>query len=554
MPRENNLKHRINHQTQTDLTGEWFSFDKKFKTKRFASFINYKINFARQTSFNWLEFNLKQLQINILQFTEFMTKNILTILATSLLILGVSGATAQAFAPDNLKPTALYQKLFAANKQVERDPYTSLKPDTNNFVSKLDQCDLSLKYPQSLADGSTLAVYRESYGLKEENPLLIESFSLRTEFDPFKKNTSFNFDVECFKPEYQVPSSGLPIKLLTKQELQDKTGWFITQADIKDIRSTENISYGSVVGKGARIEFIFKNKKYLISSVDKTLKALEITSADLKYYSGGKLPNDFTENSNGVFSNQVQIQFDSLIDNQNNKETKVSSTENNKNSSLKIGTQPLDSTLQKTAFRVNENCDGTVLENTNNVPDEPVYAYSTKFNEENPVFDSMTIANTDYSFVKSDQESLKLFNDIILGKEIPKNENNIRNIAILNDGIFRASCAGGFFNYFVRDLKPISYGQKNRIIMTVTGQSEFTYPQVFIFAQNGSDIIMVQGFVLDEESIHLIAKQCGYDMKDVNSNPDNFNKDCYNQKVTSQAVVDKANQLAQKLVEKFKLK
>ena len=555
MSQKNNLKHRINHQIQSDLTGEWFNFDKKFKARRFTAFISYKVNLARKTSANWLQFKIKQTQINLFQFSHFMTKNILTILTTILLIFGLGGATAQAFAPENLKPLALYQKLFAANKQIERNPYTSIKPDKENFVSKLDQCDISLKYPQTLADGSTLAVYREGYGIKEENPLLIESFSLRTDYTPSQKYTNFNFDVQCFKPEYQVPNYDLPVKPITKQELQDKTGWFVTQADIKDIKSFQNISYGSVIGKGESIEFIFNNKKYLISSIDKTLKASEISSSDLEKYYGGKLPDDFNTDSKGVFSNQVQIQFDSLTDNQSNKEIKQLSVENNDKSSLKINTQPLNSSLERAVYRPSENCEGATQEGASNMPDEAIYTYSVKFDERSDWdFDFLSVTNKDYSFVKSNQESLKLFNDIVSGKEIPKDENNIRNITILNNGIFRNSCAGGYFNYYVKDLKPISYGQKNRVMMTLTGQSDFTNPQVFIFAQNGSDIISVSGFVLDSESTDLIAKQCGYDMKDMNSNPDNFNKDCYNEKVTSQAVVDKANQVAQKLVNKFKLK
>jgi hypothetical protein len=102
-------------------------------------------NLIKQSNFNLNPFNFMTPI-----FRAFRAHSISFMIGLLVALSIVGASAAQAFAPDNFKPSNVIQDLFKINKQQDKDPYTSLKPDANNDVVKSDGCDLAIKYPKQI--------------------------------------------------------------------------------------------------------------------------------------------------------------------------------------------------------------------------------------------------------------------------------------------------------------------------------------------------------------------------------------------------------------------
>ena len=309
-----------------------------------------------------------------LKITNFITKN--AVLATIIMLISLTAVSASAteiFAPTEFKPSTQIQNLFAANQQKDTNPYTALKPDENNDVVISNQCDLAIKYnkivdtlpiiatisaPVTKTEiltqedfqgeakfiwfnnnpGKTEADYQEfvknligkeqQYQTTEiissDNSvannydyvnIFIEADNNSPEFKNnekqiqknFQENTKNNLSkeeiaklnntkritplsIECTKINNQnqdlIIKKQQNAKKITKQELRELTGWFVTEADINDIYQTEDF-----------LSFKFQDKFYSINA---------------------NFSN--SENLKGIFGNQIQLQFNSLVKNEANVE------------------------------------------------------------------------------------------------------------------------------------------------------------------------------------------------------------------------------------------
>ena len=177
-----------------------------------------------------LNFNLSHfMSYNFTHFTRF------SIAGLSLFTVLAGGVATQALAPDNLKPTQVVSNIFSANKQKDSNPKTALMPDNDNYVSNLEGCDMSIKYPK-----------KSDYTSVKTNIA-----KDRSEFYFHQANTSENYlQINCVQKnadEYYYKSlenllqeniPNLKSQPISNKELASSTGWFISETSFIEIIKT----------------------------------------------------------------------------------------------------------------------------------------------------------------------------------------------------------------------------------------------------------------------------------------------------------------------------
>jgi hypothetical protein len=305
--------------------------DSSIKHTNQNTLINSKKRFLHNNS---IFMSFKQQYIN---FTHLITKNAIVATLIMLIALTTVGASAtELLAPTEYKPSTQIKNLFTANKQKETDPYTALKPDSKNDVVISESCDLAIKYPKQIQN-KKINVYNYSI-TKEEiaNPqnyrygtLAINGGLNDMELASKPSDRLHDFVIGCFDKNYdrnQIVSKeayqgerGTSYRELTKEELRTSYGWFITEADLQNITLYKAQSPSGEIQEN--ILFDYGNKLYWI-------------------YVAPFNGNSFGEelNPNGVFGEQVQLQFNSLVKNEANAQIVEKKPQTQKDT---IKTQPL---------------------------------------------------------------------------------------------------------------------------------------------------------------------------------------------------------------------
>jgi hypothetical protein len=548
---KNNQKYRINHQTQNDLTGEWFEFDKKFKAKRFTSFIYFKVNFAGQTSSNWFVFNLKQLQIKSLQFNEFMSNNIITILTTILVILGLGGATAQAFAPEEYKPSTIIQKTFnpkdfASNTVAEKNPYTPLRPDAQNDVIFSDVCDLAIKYPKRYENKFNTVVYRNSTFTNPSDPKSDYLFVFPVEGELTSGDEYMGPSISCGEqvpygldpdPTYagvvDTAAQGKEIKNVGIDFIKKETGWFLTQAEISGVRAYDNPN----IPGDYKVYFKYKNLHYLIEFQTDNLKNVEGDSDGLVKV---------------IKASAIQIQFKSLVESQANaqildqKGLPVSEKQQNTSKTAIIAeakNPSLERLVNDRALVTNgygeDGLCGILGVVDYSFPAESGSGY-------------MHVTSSKLDFDENQRKSFNRLSDLLNGKTSysPDFANQISYI-----DQFSSACSGfAAYEKFI-EAPQIAYPKtdKVKIIYSLAGQAEILNPTVLIFASKGDNQIWIEGPISEIQYPLLpLAESCGFSSADPKVT---FDKACYENKMKNdpklKIILD---QTAKDLIKDFELK
>jgi hypothetical protein len=229
------------------------------------------------------------------------------------------GLTAQAFAPENLKPVTLANNLFSANRQKDANPKSVVAPDTQNKVALVGECDLAIKYPKKLNtttvstqyfnwDGKTTfysKYYQEIYtngDSKSFDEMSVEEIKANNaKFSEMNNIFVLNcgkIDKKSLIQEYRdgtndSMSSKSETKALTISELQKMTGWFVTEFDI------QNISLREVVETTTRKGVVF-TEKFQIISFD---------------YENHTYNIKFPKSSDKITPQDIQLQFNSKVTN-----------------------------------------------------------------------------------------------------------------------------------------------------------------------------------------------------------------------------------------------
>lgn len=262
------------------------------------------------------------------QLMNFITKHAVIATFTMLAALtAFSASAAQILAPDNLKPSTIVENIvrpstFVENiirpkidNQVVDIPSNALRPDGQNNVASLDQCNLSIKYPSYFSfENKSLPVtiqYLPNYNDQFESGATLVA--------PEKNGASqiHYFSFGCYKLDANLesgPQTQFSTELISKDELGQKFGWFITQADIQDIRGMKfdnNIEKSTNYRGYNQITFKYKDRQYFVNFQERSPTKAEYDQ-DINLYNedSWKLP--------GIFANQVNLQFNSTVKNSAN--------------------------------------------------------------------------------------------------------------------------------------------------------------------------------------------------------------------------------------------
>jgi hypothetical protein len=264
-------------------------------------------------------------------------------------ICGSIAGSAQAFAPENLKPATIYQSFvqrFESNKQVERDPFTSLQPDSQNDVFNYDSCGLSVKYPKKIGEHPISPLRMKNYygprvglidlvslsdaqltldniqsfafdsnGFIDSNGISKEDKAMQraTQNAKNEKTPIHDLQISCFDKNSKTSFTDLNNNgvNITKEELRAKVGWFINEGNIQYIRSIQ-LSESLL-----ELRFEYGDKAYNVLFSDPDYRFNN--TYDLEQ-------SEFIKNGldkfEGIFGNQIQIQFNDLVQNKSNVDIK----------------------------------------------------------------------------------------------------------------------------------------------------------------------------------------------------------------------------------------
>ena len=212
----------------------WFEQDKFYQHSKKRDLEKLKVTINYKPSI------FMSLQDSYLKTINSITKH--AILASLIMLVAMSGvgaSAAQILAPEEFKPSTLAQNLFKSNTQKDKDPYTSLAPDEDNYVAKLDKCDLGLKYPRVYKGTPTsFFVYEKDdeyeYSINTDQTTNAY-FTIRCNSKKISRNLEYyNYDNEGNSIQKDIKET-----TINKQDLASITGWLITQADITDITIVE---------------------------------------------------------------------------------------------------------------------------------------------------------------------------------------------------------------------------------------------------------------------------------------------------------------------------
>ncbi|GAB4146710.1 MAG: hypothetical protein OHK0017_07540 [Patescibacteria group bacterium] len=297
--------------SEHDIIQEFLEQDSTFRQARAKAYVEYrnqyKILFPKPNLIQKIQMSVKENYLRWLRFTTYhATAAIILVVA---LVLGVTVSAAEVALPTDstLKPSNIVKNIFDTNKQVERDPYSRLIPDTENYVTNLADCNLALKYPRQIL-GTRTGVYvkKNTVSGTTTGPKSIQSYYLQTAEQGKGLNT---LSVSCYKAnanQNEIFSMYLPgqkywsVSKIDRDELRKITGWFVTEADLGEITARK---FTSPYVTTYEILFTYQDKLYFMTFFDDADKA---SKQDQVSYSVG-----------GVFGNQVQIQFNSLVNNDN---------------------------------------------------------------------------------------------------------------------------------------------------------------------------------------------------------------------------------------------
>ena len=478
----------------TDLLTEIIRQDISIKERSKQAYQTFKSKYYRKPKPQTLTFMSRIFKTISTHSTAFI---IGLVLAGS----AVGASAAQLVAPENLKPSTIFNELFKPNKQVEKNPYTALKPDANNDVVKVDGCDLAIKYPKMLKDikVDSFELDPEKYFDKATNGVWLNALpDLNKPYGEQKQINTFN--IQCSPTNPILPENEVGYDIVKPEVIQKLTGWFIAaETNVGPIRILK--PYEGAKAPFSNYHFEYNKKFYeVVVSTEESVKA--------QGYDKGY--TDQMINVGGIYADQVQIQFNSLVSNESNVKPKPAIKPIKDD-----GKQAIDIKF-KNESKLFKYVNDLVTVKTEapesavcGVPNAITYRSENK-NRFSPDGSYMTIGNK---------------KDYINDKDLNNSYNRVQTyLSDPNDkltdtltGAFITFCAGGYYSNYVQDITGISYPKTDiaKIVLTREGQSEFGDLVVRVYAKKGDNImVLAKSLTTEEESnkalegYNLIANSC----------------------------------------------
>jgi hypothetical protein len=422
-----------------------------------------------------------------------------TALVIGLIIAGsaVGASAAQLTAPTQYKPSTIIQELFKANKQADKNPYTALIPDEKNDVVKVEECDLAIKYPKTV------------YGKKIE-PLEIDT----TAYDPAAKQVAMELNIlpeinkppnerqeiypiriECsitnpLRPEYLVNFDNISL-----DKLREDTGWFVTATTkIKNIyqdkyQRTKAEPLGTYV-------FELGNKYYLVNTLTtETRDKNQLTQLE------------------GMYANQIQIQFNSLVSSDANTtvkklDKKVIDTNQAVKTKLKSTVN-----LEKEINNVEKSkADGFSTGEICGIPNAVIY--STKQSDRSQIPQKLMVITNKKDY--QNNKELGTYYDYALNFINKPNDSNIEALTNGFRNPFTISCYGNAstdYGIYLQDLNGLNYPNTEIVkgILTRNFDEYGSDLTIRIYAKKGDDLIYLRKNIdINKDKIYLdLEKKCG---------------------------------------------
>ncbi|MBC7406204.1 MAG: hypothetical protein H7230_01890 [Candidatus Parcubacteria bacterium] len=219
----------------------------------------------------------------------------------------VGASAAQLVAPENLKPSTIFNELFKLNKQPDKNPFTKLIPDDKNDVVLSKPCDLAIKYPKEF--NNTFVQIYSRYQPKNPETLKQDYFK-----GAFKEELTISgvaeqgsgLNINCGDLNSSNLAGDSKPKSLTRLELAAKTGWFVTQSELKNIQLYQSVmDIYDIDGKTVKTKDWFNLIRFQNGEI----------IYNIQWHSN-------TDNFDQVpFKlNEIQLQFNSKAPNQSSKE------------------------------------------------------------------------------------------------------------------------------------------------------------------------------------------------------------------------------------------
>lgn len=512
-----------------------FSTSTQYQDKKKAAMQNYyKINESQFKNTNFMS-NLYNKTIQL--FSKHVA---ITTILLGLVLTTVSVSATQLIAPNNYKPTSIiqnsYKNIFGKNDQVEKDPFTALKPDENNDVVSVSDCDLSIKYPKSIAGMKVDSFDLDSDYYVDKSISGVSLYNLPDLNKSYNDQIRLNqFSVACSdKSQIFSPERYSPISI---GDIRKATGWFITiETDLKNVQ----VSKISSEENNPFVEYYFeyKNKFYTVQTVDKELLQ--------------KYDEQFIGNRGGITQNQVQIQFNSLVTNESNVVPKPApKTIKNDN------TQAIDIKLKNS---------NKLFKFTNDI--------QTAKTDGDTTSDIIcgapnTIEYRDIKSAIADNKATMVIGnkkDYVNDKELDNNYKRVMtylsNPSDTNTdtltGAFINYCGAGFYSNYVANIDAVKYNNvdKYKVSLVLEGNGEFGNPVVRIYARKGVNIITIRkevNGIVAADYFNQYAKECANKVGLDSTNCDKKFIENYNNKIKSTESLAKAKVVAQELADLFEI-
>lgn len=263
-----------------------------------------------------------------------------TLVAGVILSSTVGAFAAETLAPEQYKPSSVFN--FSANKQADKNPYTALAPDENNFVGNLTDANLALKFPKQI-NGQKISFSKSQVPKFQE-------YNISTE------DGMFAINITASRENFGSTEAAQNSQKLTREELREKTGWLVTEAEISDITLSDVKYKKSTTLK--EVTFRYKDIFYRVIEGNEMAKnKIELNQIQLQFNSlvtsnfSPELNTDYTQG--GLRTTKLE----ELSLNYNNKLTKSESTGNNPMAS---------STINLTNYELNSEGSRNTDSNPNN--------------------------------------------------------------------------------------------------------------------------------------------------------------------------------------------
>lgn len=316
---------------QTDYLTEVIKSDNNYQASKKESFNQFTTQYKEQGLF----INESKPSIFMKMFKICTTHS--TAFALGLIIAGgaVGASAAENYAPQNYKPSVIFNELFKINKQTQKNPYTKLTADNENNVIVSKKCDVAIKYPKQIS-GEKIGVILQQPD--RNNPTIIESinFDASRQLESAINDSAIpinNLSLTCRTSDFysndDPASNWIPVN---KDILRKYTGWFIAiENDITEFKMAKT----QIGEQFQTFKFKFKDKFYDLSfHTRENLKPILESDEGSNFYLKNK----------GLFGEQIQIQFNSLISSDSNiiLDYQASSSSASTSSSLSVNSEALN--------------------------------------------------------------------------------------------------------------------------------------------------------------------------------------------------------------------